>query len=160
MSSKTKKKKSANKGSDGRAISSTYSGSSSSSKTTSSKASSSYVSSKSKPEKKRTTLMWVAIVVIVVHGLAAAIAYSSLKTDPSVNHPALISMAVLHFLANVVAAYGIYKWKKWGLQVYAYSAILGVVTGAMAMGLWSIFVLILPLVILGYIFKAHYDQFE
>jgi hypothetical protein len=157
MSSKTKKKKSASKGSDGRAISSTSSGSSSSS----SKSSSSYVSSKSKPEvKKRTTLMTVAIVLIVVHGLVAAILYSSLSGDRDVQRPTLITMTVIHFLANVVAAYGIYKWKKWGLQVYAYSAILGLVTGALAMGIWSMFILILPLVILGYIFKAHYDQFE
>ena len=155
MSTKSKKKSSrtgnsnkpnTSKASNGKATSTTVSSS---------------VSSRSKPAvKKRTTLMTIALVVIVLHGLFAAIAYSSLKSDPSVNHPALITMAVVHFLANVVAAYGIYKWKKWGLQVYAYSAILGVVVGSMAMGLWSIFVLILPLVILGYIFRSHYDQFE
>lgn len=160
MSTKSKKKKSSSSNT-GNANKPSSSNKSSSSGSSTSKSSSSYVSSKSKPAvKKRTTLMTIALVVIVLHGLFAAIAYSTLKSDPSVNHPALITMAVVHFLANVVAAYGIYKWKKWGLQVYAYSAILGVVVGSMAMGLWSIFVLILPLVILGYIFKAHYDQFE
>jgi lipoprotein signal peptidase len=133
----------------------------SSSKASNNKASSSYVSSKSKPEvKKRSTLMTIALVVIVLHSLIAAYLYSTLSADPSVSRPWLISMAVVHFLANVVAAYGIFKWKKWGLHLYAYSAVVGMVTGALAVGIWSMFYLILPLIIMGYIFRSHYDQFE
>jgi hypothetical protein len=158
MSSKSKKKKST-RASDGKAVSSASTAKPAGS--TSSKPVSSSPSSRNKPAvKKRTTLMTVAIVVIVLHGLIAAILYSTLSGDPDINRTYLITLTVIHFLANVVAAYGIYIWKKWGLQLYAYSAILGAVTGALAFGIWTLFVLILPLVILGYIFKAHYDQFE
>jgi hypothetical protein len=111
-------------------------------------------------KKKRGTALTIALIIIVLHGAAAAIAYSSMSTGPDVQRPWIISMFVIHFLANIVAAIGIFLWKKWGISLYAASSILGVVAGALGVGLWSIFYLILPLVILGYIVKSKLKFFS
>jgi hypothetical protein len=46
--------------------------------------------------------------------------YSSLSSAPEIQRPWIISLMILHSLANVAAAAGIFFWKKVG-TVYLYS---------------------------------------
>jgi len=118
----------------------------------------------SKPKKEvkkvRGTLLTVALVVIVLHGIVSAYLYSTLSTAPEVQRPWIITMMVVHFLANVAAAIGIYYWKKWGLYVYAGSTIIALVTGLVSIGIWSVFYMVLPLVILGWLLREKWDYFS
>jgi lipoprotein signal peptidase len=115
---------------------------------------------KKQVRKERGTLLTIALVVVGLHGLAAAIAYSTLSNAPDVQRPWIISMMVLHFLMNVAAAIGIFYWKKWGLYVYATSTVIALVAGLLSVGVWSVFYMVLPLAILGWLLRTKWDYFE
>jgi hypothetical protein len=117
-------------------------------------------SNKQVKTKKRGGLLTFAIIIIGLHGAVGAYLYSTLTHAPDVQRPWIVAMMVIHFLANLVAAFGIYSWKKWGLTLYVASNLLAIVAGALAVGLFSIFYLILPLVITGYIVKSKLKYFS
>jgi len=74
------------------------------------------------PRKIRGTWLTIALVAIVLHGLLAAVYYAAAKVDSAyMARPWLISLMVLHFLANVLAAIGIWYWKKWGVYIYCFN---------------------------------------
>jgi hypothetical protein len=110
--------------------------------------------------KERGAVLTIALIVIVIHSIVAAYMYSTLKLAPEIQRPAIITLTVIHFLANIVAVGGIFYWKKWGLQLYAASALIGIIAGTLAAGLIAIFYLILPLVILGYIVRSKRPYFD
>ncbi len=110
-------------------------------------------------KKERGIWLTTALVIMAVHGLFAAYAVLSLNSAPDVQRPWIIGMTVFHFLANIVAAGAIFYWKKWGLYLYFASTIVGIVAGTLAVGLWSIYYLIIPLVILGYIIRSKREYF-
>jgi len=68
-------------------------------------------------------------------------------------------LMALHFLANVVAAIGIWNWQKWGPYVYAGSTILALVIGLVTVGIWSVFYMVLPLAILGWLLRTKWSYF-
>jgi hypothetical protein len=72
----------------------------------------------------------------------------------------VLTLMSIHFLANVVAAVGIWYWKKWGPYVYAYSAILALVIGLVTVGVWSVFYMVLPVAILGWLLRTKWDYFS
>jgi membrane protein YdbS with pleckstrin-like domain len=76
------------------------------------------------------------------------------------SRPWLIGLMSLHFLLNVVAAVGIWFWKKWAMYVYAASTILAVVVGLLSIGIWSVFYMVLPFVILGWLLRTKWDYFK
>jgi len=117
----------------------------------------------SKPRKTRGTWLTIALVVILLHGLIAAVYYAASKVDSAyMDRPWLISLMVVHFLANVVAAVGIWYWKKWGLYIYIGSTILAVIVGLITtgLGMYSVFYFALPLVIVGWLLRTKWDYFE
>jgi hypothetical protein len=117
-------------------------------------------SNKKKPvvHKQHGAVLTGALVLMAVHGIFAAYLYST--GAPEANRPWIISLMVLHFLLNIVAAVAIFYWKKWGLYIYAASAILALVMGLISVGVWSVFYMILPLAILGWILRSKMQYFE
>jgi hypothetical protein len=123
--------------------------------------SSTKMSSKPKQVKKvRGTLLTIALIIMAVHGMVAAYLYSTLSTAPEVQRPWVISLMVLHSLANIAAAAGIFYWKKWGLYVYAYSTIVALVVGLISIGIWSVFYMVLPFVIVGWLLRSKWGYFD
>ena len=116
--------------------------------------------SKKPIKKKHGTLLIVALVVMAVSGIIAAFLYNSLSTAPDIERPRIVTMMVIHSLADVVAAFGIFYWKKWAIYVYAGSTILALVAGLLAVGVWSVFYMILPFVIVGWLLRTKWDYFE
>jgi hypothetical protein len=117
---------------------------------------------KAQPAPKKTRGFWLtfALVVMVLHGLFAAIFYAVARLDVSnVDRPWLLGLMSLHFLANVVAAIGIWYWKKWALHLYAYSAIVALVVGLVGVGAMSVFYMVLPFIILGWLLRTKWDYF-
>jgi hypothetical protein len=113
------------------------------------------------PHKTRGSWLTIALVVMVLHGLAAAIFYAVARLDTTyMDKTWAISLMALHFLANVLAAVGIWYWQKWGLYVYAGSTILALVVGLMTVGIWSVFYMVLPLVILGWLLRTKWSYFS
>jgi lipoprotein signal peptidase len=112
------------------------------------------------PKKIRGTWLTVALVVIVLHGLLAAVFYATARLNTTyLDRPWALSLMALHFLANVVAAIGIWNWQKWGLYVYAGSAVLALVVGLVTVGIWSVFYMVLPLAILGWLLRTKWSYF-
>ncbi len=116
---------------------------------------------KKQPVKKvHGTLLTIVMIIIAVHGIFAAFLYSSMSSAPEVQRPWIISLMVLHSVANIVAAVGIFYWKKWGLFIYSASTIVALVAGLISVGAWSIFYMVLPLVIVGWILRSKMKYFD
>jgi hypothetical protein len=79
---------------------------------------------------------------------------------PSCIPARIISLMVLHSLATIVAAVGIFYWKKWALYLYAASTIAALAVGLLSVGIWSTFDMVLPLVIVGWILRSKMQYFD
>jgi len=66
----------------------------------------------------------------------------------------------VHSLANLIAAIGIWYWKKWALYLYVASTILAVIVGLITIGVWSVFYMVLPFAIVGWLLRTKWDYFE
>lgn len=116
---------------------------------------------KANKPKVRGTLLSILLVIMGLHGALAAYLYYTVRMEGSpLERPWILTLMVVHFLANIVAAVGIWYWKKWGLYVYVGSTILALVVGLLAVGVWSIFYMAFPLIILGYVLRNKWDYFE
>jgi uncharacterized membrane protein (DUF2068 family) len=74
--------------------------------------------------------------------------------------PIVLALAIVHAVLNVIAGFGIWNWKKWGVYLYVASSILGVVIGVIAIGPSAFFSMLLPAIILGYLVAAKWAWFE
>jgi hypothetical protein len=110
--------------------------------------------------KVRGTALTILLVIIGLHGILGGYLYYALRMDTaSISKPWILGLMSIHFLMNVVAAVGIWFWKKWGLYVYAASTVLALVVGLISMGIWSVFYMILPLAILGWVLRTKWSYF-
>lgn len=118
--------------------------------------------SASKPahHKERGTLLVILLVLMAVHGIVAAFAYYSMINNPATDRNLVVAMMVIHSLANVVSAAGIWFWKKWALYLYAASTVLALVAGLISVGAWSVFYLVLPVAIVGWVLRTKWSYFE
>ena len=108
--------------------------------------------------KERGPILTILLIIMAIHGIFAAYLYS--VGAPEVERPWIISMMVVHSLADIAAVVGIYYWKKWGLYVYAASTVLALVAGLLSVGVWSVFYMVLPLAILGWVLRSKWGYFE
>lgn len=117
------------------------------------------INKKKAPVKKQHgALLTIVLVIMAVHGIFAGILYYT--TAQEANRPWIMGLMVVHFLANVAAAVGIFYWKKWGLYIYAASTIIALVAGLLSIGIWSVFYMVLPLAIVGWLLRSKWDYFE
>ena len=104
-----------------------------------------------KPE--RGGLLTAAIVFVVIHGLlvlAVALGDNELRSvdTPDWYLPALLIVALL----DIVAGYGLWTWKMWGLYLYLAATIVVIILGLAATGsLGVVFSRFIPFAIVGYI---------
>ena len=108
--------------------------------------------------KERGTILTILLIIMAIHGIFAAYLYST--GAPEVQRPWIIGMMVVHSLADIAAAVGIWYWKKWGLYVYAASTVLALVAGLISVGIWSVFYMVLPLAIIGWVLRSKWSYFE
>jgi hypothetical protein len=109
--------------------------------------------------KVRGFWLTAALVLMIVTGLAAAIFFYAAKT-PQVDRTWILTMMVVANLMDVIAAIGIWLWKRWGMYVYLYATIIAFVAGLASVGMWASFYLILPAVIVGWLLRSKWDYFD
>ena len=109
--------------------------------------------------KVRGFWLTAALVLMIVTGLAAAIFYNAAKT-PQVDRSWILTMMVVANLLDVVAAVGIWLWKRWGTYVYLFATAIAFVAGLASVGMWASFYLILPAVIVGWLLRTKWDYFD
>ncbi|MFN2196083.1 MAG: hypothetical protein ACK2UW_08175 [Anaerolineales bacterium] len=110
--------------------------------------------------KERGTLLVILLVVMALHGIIAAFAYYSMINNPATDRNLVVALMVIHSLANVIAAVGIWYWKKWALYLYAASTVLALIAGLISVGIWSVFYMVLPLAIVGWVLRTKWSYFE
>lgn len=111
-------------------------------------------------QKKHGALLTIVLIIMGLHGFVSTYIYLTLNTSPDIQRPWIVSMMVLHFILNIAAAVGIYFWKKWALYIYVFSTILAVIAGLLAVGIWSLWYMVLPLIILGWILRSKWSYFS
>lgn len=112
--------------------------------------------------RKRTTLLAIAIVLVGLHGLIyTALSFAVIQSMGREQSPLYLSLLALASLVAIVAAVGLWLWKKWGWFLFlvagvATAAIALLATGELMMGLGSL----LQTIIVAYIVYPQLKHFE
>ena len=102
------------------------------------------------------------IVVIVLHAIVMAFTeIYVLKGPDDVNRPVLIGILVINSIASIIAMFGVWKWKQWGLYLFAITVIISITVGLILTGSQLIVFnrIILP-AFLAWTLKDKWDYFE
>jgi len=111
-------------------------------------------------QKERSFWLSLLLIVVALQGIFGTILYYTIRTQEALNRPWLISLMVIHSLANVIAVVGIWFWKKWALYVFAASTVLALFVGLISFGAWTVFYMIFPIAIFGWMYRAKWNSFE
>ena len=105
--------------------------------------------------RKRGTLLSVLLVLIFLHAvLATAVVYSTLKEEYAASTSWVLPVLGLISLADVVAAVGLWNWRKWAITLYAVTRMLATAIHLMLSGaLLVVFYDLLPVIILVYVIE-------
>lgn len=112
--------------------------------------------------KERGGCLSVWLSLIVIHGVVSAALIAYLRTERDLSSPWWVWAILFVFaLADIVAMIGVWKWKKWGLWLYAVSTVVGIAIGlVLTASQWIVFHDIIPLAILGYLVKDKQKYFS
>jgi hypothetical protein len=117
--------------------------------------------SRKKIHKERGIWVGLFLVLMILQGIIATYLFYQYQLSASViDRPVTLALMILHSLANIAAAVGIWLWKRWGLFVYAGSTLLALIVGILAVGMWSTFSIILPFVILMWLLQEKLSYFD
>ena len=114
--------------------------------------------------KNRGTLLSILIILILLHAIGATVlAYVTLKDEYAESISWVLPVLTLVSLADIVAAIGMWFWKKWGIYLYAITRVIAtavhiVLTGSTLV----VFYDLLPVAILGFVInlQSKQDLFE
>jgi hypothetical protein len=133
-------------------------------KSTSSQAkspSSSSKSASSQPKKERGIFLATFLILVIASGIIQAVLYvAQRRQEAELTMPIILVLGIVHATLNVIAAIGIWNWKKWGVYLYIGSSVLGVIIGVIAVGPIAFFSMLLPVILLGYLIAAKWSWFE
>lgn len=112
---------------------------------------------------KRTTGWSIWLILIVIHGFLIIFA-----TLPSMTQPAgatrdwLVAGFLIFSAAKVIAALGMWYWRKWGLYLYVVGVLGTMVIALFLTGflIWGIFYEAIPLLITGWLLRGKLDHFK
>ncbi len=110
--------------------------------------------------KKRGTLLTILVILIFLHAIFATfLGYSTLKQDYIGSKSLILVVLFIVSLADIVAAIGIWSWKKWAIYLYAVTRVVAIVMHIILTGsTWVVFYDLLPVVILGYVINLQNKQ--
>ena len=114
--------------------------------------------------KKRGGWLTAAIIYMVLHSflVLGAIYGNNLFTGAELPPTWFVLSIVGAAIADIVAAIALWRWKKWGLNLYLAATVVVIVLGILATGAamyWS-FSRLLPFIIVGYIVRSRWENFE
>ncbi len=110
-------------------------------------------SSKQPAKKVRGGGLTILLILIFLHSLlATAIAFSYLKAEYVGSTSWILPLFSLISVAGIVAAVGMWYWKKWGIYLYAAISVIGAVIHILLTGsTMVVFYDLIPVAILGYV---------
>ena len=112
--------------------------------------------------KERGFWLTFVLVIMALHGIVATLFYTSAKAGAAPNARTwILTLMIIHCVLDVIAVVGIWYWKKWALYVYAFSTVLSVIAGLLTgFGMYSVFYMIMPLVIIGWLLRTKWNYLE
>jgi membrane protein YdbS with pleckstrin-like domain len=112
--------------------------------------------------KERGGCLSAFLLLVAIHGVLSAALIGYLRTERDLTSPWWVWAILFVFaLADIVAMFGVWKWKKWGLWLYAISTGVGIAIGlVLTASQWIVFHDIIPLAILGYLVKDKQKYFS
>ncbi len=85
--------------------------------------------------KERGWLLTVIFAFVILHGIFAAILISSYtRNDVIVPRPYIIPILTVNAMLDVVAGIAMFYWKKWGVILFGFTAVVSIVLGLMLTG--------------------------
>jgi hypothetical protein len=108
---------------------------------------------KKKVVKERGPVLSFLIILILLHAVFATfLAYSTLKEEYVRSTTWILPVLALVSVADIVAAVGLWYWKKWAIYLYAGTRVVATAIHLMLTGsLLVVFYDLLPVSILGYV---------
>lgn len=111
-----------------------------------------------RPERGTGLSIW--LILIVIHGFIAGFATLSLMKEPEgPTRDWLVIGLLLFTAAKVIAALGMWNWKKWGIYTYVVG-VLGTMFIVLILTGWGIFYELIPLLITGWLLRGKTDYFK
>ncbi len=115
---------------------------------------------KSSKHHERGLGLSIWLILIVIHGFIAGFATLSLMKEPEGPTREWLVIGLLIFTAaKVIAALGLWNWKKWGLNLYVIG-VLGTMIVVLILTGWGVFYEAIPLLITGWVLRGKLDYFE
>ena len=115
---------------------------------------------KKQVNKKRGGLLSFLLVLIGLHAITASIlVYSTLKQDYEGSRTWILVVLTLVSLAEIVAAVGMWFWKKWAIYLYGITRVIATAIHIILTGTTLVvFYDLLPVAILGYVITLQNKQ--
>ena len=115
---------------------------------------------KKQVNKKRGGLLSFLLVLIGLHAITASIlVYSTLKQDYEGSRTWILVVLTLVSLAEIVAAVGMWYWKKWAIYLYGITRVIATAIHIILTGTTLVvFYDLLPVAILGYVIRLQNKQ--
>ncbi|MBI1280963.1 MAG: hypothetical protein GC179_22755 [Anaerolineaceae bacterium] len=115
-------------------------------------------SSISKPERGGCLSWWLGVSVVVF--ILALVSYFAIGVRGS---QAVLVIGIIWSVVCLIALYGIYKWKRWGVYSFIIVNVVGLILNSIANGSLSIFSIILTtveVIVLLYVVRNKWKVFD
>ena len=113
------------------------------------------------PPKERGCWLTGWLILMVVHGLFSAYLIYDLQKQGTAALVWVLPTLFIVALAKVVAAFALWRWKRWGFWLYGIAIAVGIAAGlVITRSNWIVFHDIIPLVITGYIVRDKRQLFD
>lgn len=118
--------------------------------------------SKRRPPRQRNIFLTILLIWVAVHGvIITAITIAEKNSRDEVTHPVMWTLFILASAADVVAAYGLWRWKKWGFYLYFGATLVTMFLAVINTGsLLAIMATLLPFAVVGYAARLQWNLFE
>ena len=115
-------------------------------------------------KKERGGWLTAAIIFVFVHSfLVLGYLYGNELLTGEATAPRWFLLSIVAAaVIDIIAGIALWRWKKWGLNLYLVGTVIVIVLGILATGmamLWS-FSRLLPFLIVGYIVRSKWEFFE
>lgn len=111
---------------------------------------------------RRGALLTIAIIFVGLHGLLyTALTYGTIQAAGREQSPLYLTLLLLASLASVVAAVGLWLWKRWGWYLFLVAGLASAAIALLATGsIWMLFGSLLQTIIVAYIIFPHLKNFS
>jgi hypothetical protein len=115
---------------------------------------------KKQVKKERGTVLSILLGLIFLHAIfATLLAFTSLKDEYAGYRTWVLVLFALISLADILAAVGMWYWKKWAIYLYAATRVIATAIHLMLTGSGLVvFYDLLPVAILGYVINLQSKQ--